>query len=207
MESGELPERRRRPVTALDVGKVGCLAALIGVFVAFTLVRLRQGQEDRGWVACLSNMIELYKATRIYAVDHGDRLPAAASWCDDLESPYLGSREYFYCPEQPGAYGYAMNSRLDSAGLADVATPAETPLYFESGAGRPNAADPLLSLPDPPRHQVGNNVLFVAGNYGVWRGTAEAALEMGPESSPRDATTVEGRTWQLPISSTSASSP
>jgi len=171
MEKQEAPERKRRPLTALDLGKAGCLAVLIGFCVFAVLTLQRHGGQNRPWVKCLSNMIEVYKATKIYAADHGEHLPPAESWCDALERPYLGTQAFFYCPEQPTAYGYAMNSDLSGARLDAVTDPHGTPLYFESDAGWPNAADPVLSLPDPPRHPVGNNLIFPDGHYEVWKGT------------------------------------
>lgn len=179
METGERPERERRPLTALDVGKAGCLAALI-VFCAYAVITLlrHQATESRTWAECQSNLIDLYVATRVYAADHAEHLPPAGGWCDALERPYLGGQDRFYCPKRPEAYGYAMNMSVGSAWRAEVESPSETPLYFESDAGQPNAADPVSSLPTPPRHQPGNNLIFVDGHYEVWKGTRPANLEM-----------------------------
>jgi len=37
-------------------------------------------------------------------------------------------------------------------------------LLFESSSGQRNAADPLTSLCDPPRHGEGNNFAYVDGH-------------------------------------------
>ena len=75
--------------------------------------------------------------------------------------------EALRCPDAPpGTQGYAMNSEVGGKRISEIASPAGTPLLFDSTLTGPNAHDNLSSLPSPGRHQGKNYVLFADGQVG-----------------------------------------
>lgn len=59
----------------------------------------------------------LARAFNDYAEDHGNMLPPAATWMDDIQ-PYVLDPDLFQCPAAPEQeYGYAMNAFVDEAEL------------------------------------------------------------------------------------------
>ena len=113
---------------------------------------------------CISNLRQLTMAVLIYADDGDGRLPNAATWMDDIR-PYIKAEALYHCPtDEQHQYGYAFNSELSGVNLKDIEDAANTVLLFESTSGRWNAADPVTSLPDPPRHGDGNNFAYADGH-------------------------------------------
>jgi len=121
---------------------------------------------------CHVNMRRMASALHMYVADYDDRYPPVGKWCDVL-SPYMPDRSIDSCPANPSEYSYAINLNLDgrrSAGLQGWFT---TVTFFESSAGRPNAADAGDTLCDPPRHAEGNNYAYADGHV---------APALGPQS-------------------------
>ncbi len=158
----------RRRITILDVGKVGCLLALVAFCIVGVAAILTQAKNSRLAGTCTSNMILIYRGLRMYAIKHEGALPDADRWADALvEEKLVPSEDVLHCPKTNGRYGYAMNSRFSGAELERITDPSEHVLIFESASGLRNAHDRLESVPDPLRHPPGNNYIFVDG-HGGW---------------------------------------
>ena len=88
--------------------------------------------------ACFSQVKELGMAVRMYASDHGDRLPNAESWENDINKylPVNGSgvllEGILTCPITDKHYVF--NSKLSGVDWRDIRKPAQTPLLWEAEA-------------------------------------------------------------------------
>ena len=105
----------------------------IPIMAAMTLPALAQAKQRAQQINCVNNMKQLALAVRIYASDHNDQLPPAATWCDAIQSA-VGSPKVFQCPSEPGRRcAYAFNAKL--AGKKEGEFDPQTVLLFESDAG------------------------------------------------------------------------
>lgn len=132
-------------LTVVGGGMIAILAAIL--FPVFAQAREKARQSS-----CSSNVKQIAQGLLIYAQDNQDRLPPAAAWSDAALST-TRNPGVFRCPSDRGADGaagnrssYAFNSGQSRGRLAAVASPGQTPMLFESSAGRWNAADPLKSF-------------------------------------------------------------
>ena len=90
-------------------------------------------QQRMQTIQCVNNMKQLGLAVRVYAVDHNDQLPPAATWCDAIQSN-VGSPKVFQCPSEPGRRcAYAFNTKLNGKKVSEV--DPQTVVLFESDAG------------------------------------------------------------------------
>jgi len=116
---------------------------------------------------CVSQMKQLGQALAMYAIDYDDLRPPADRWCD-VTYPYIKAWELHHCPVDPAAFSYAMNHKLSRVSESKVVDVSHTICLYESSTGRKNECDqhgsPGDSVPDPPRHQGGNNFGFVDGH-------------------------------------------
>jgi len=85
---------------------------------------------------CLSNIRQMNTALLCYVQDYDEEYPPVKADWEGVLEPYLRNRAVFACPEDPEPPSYAMNRRLRSRALADVADPAGTVSVFESDDGR-----------------------------------------------------------------------
>ncbi len=110
---------------------------------------------------------DIRDAIVMYAHDHGDKLPDAKTWQDDVRPYYLKTRDRkFSQKENPFKFtripaeglwgcrkdetsqtGIAYNSAFSGKKLDDVKDQYETVVLFEIEAPRSNAAEPLRELP------------------------------------------------------------
>jgi hypothetical protein len=105
----------------------------IPIMAAMTLPALARAKEKAQRINCANNLKQLALAVRVYAVDHNDQLPPAATWCDAIQGG-TSSPKVFQCPSEPGLRcAYAFNARLDSKKEGDI--DPQTVLLFESGVG------------------------------------------------------------------------
>lgn len=116
---------------------------------------------------CLDKLRAIGEAMQAYTVEWNGRLPPADRWCDALHPKYLRSKSSFACKRARGEYGYAMNSKLSGAKLADIEDPSKVSLIFETTKTHRNAHDPLTSLRRDGVHRIfgapdarGSGVLF-----------------------------------------------
>jgi Domain of unknown function (DUF4190)/GYF domain 2 len=90
-------------------------------------------QQRMQTIQCVNNMKQLGLAVRIYAADHNDQLPSAATWCDAIQSN-VGSPKVFQCPSEPGRRcAYAFNAKLDGKKVSEI--DPQTVVLFESDGG------------------------------------------------------------------------
>jgi hypothetical protein len=159
---------------------LACGGCAVGLFWALGLI-LAGLSRPIGLVGqarqCRSNLTRLSRAMLLYAHDHDDRLPPAASWLD-TSRPYWKDPSLTRCPAAKGPVGrvsgYAMNARLGGKSLATVRNADTIPLLFDAVDLTPNASSSLQSLPSPGRHTwrekrgtplvTGSLVGYVSGN-------------------------------------------
>lgn len=113
---------------------------------------------------CLSSLKQLMLGMLMYAQDHDNVLPDAATWMDEL-MPYLKNDQLFYCPSAPHLkYGYAMNAALSKRNTAEIAEPWQVAVIFDSDLGTRNACGGPDAVANPPRHNGGNNYAYADGH-------------------------------------------
>jgi len=146
--------------SAIGLSIVGVL--VFGFFVMFGAVMFpvfSRAREAAKAATCVSNAKQLTLGVIMYAQEHGEKLPAADQWCDEI-IPNVKGQDVFKCPNLPGAKsGFAFNRALGGRALGEIADPANTVLIFESNLGWNGAGGPE-SVVSPPRH-------FAAAERGV----------------------------------------
>lgn len=118
---------------------------MIPMGFAMFLPALAKAKERAQTIQCVNNMKQLALAARIYAGDHTNRLPPAATWCDALQSQVV-SPKVFQCPaaNPNDRCDYAFNANLDGMDLGNINP--NTVLFFESDAGWNRSGGPELML-------------------------------------------------------------
>ena len=115
-------------------------------------------------VACKNNLKLLGNAVMLYAYDHDDRFPPAATWCHALKDYVGGSRDVFQCPDLPGEEcAYGLNENLAGHSMAHIRDYAITVLLFETDGGW-NVSGGREHMIQKPRHPSGYSILFVDGH-------------------------------------------
>lgn len=115
-----------------------CVSAFMLLFsipmmAAMMLPALSQAKQKAQAINCVNNLKQLGLAVRIYANDHNDQLPPAATWCDAIQGS-VGSPKVFQCPSEPGRRcAYAFNAKLDGKKEGEI--DPQTVLLYESDAG------------------------------------------------------------------------
>jgi len=115
-----------------------CVSAFMLLFsipmiAGITLPALARAKQKAQTINCVNNLKQLGLAVRIYANDHNDRFPPAATWCDAIQGS-VGSPRVFQCPSEPGARcAYAFNAKLNGKKEGEI--DPETVLLYESDAG------------------------------------------------------------------------
>ncbi len=121
---------------------------------------------------CPENLKSLYLAFEKYAEQNGS-LPKA-NWLDDTDlTGKIVKDEWEHCPavsnRHDDKFGYAYNSSLAGMSLGgkeklkDLPKAFETPLLYDSSNLAKSAADAVMTLPKPGRHNGANNVLYLDG--------------------------------------------
>jgi prepilin-type processing-associated H-X9-DG protein len=150
-----LPPRKPKNTAAIVIAVLGgCLAfGLVGVMIlaAILFPVFAQAREAARKSSCMSDAKQLSTAMMMYAQDHDETLPPAATWYTGLGT-YLRSSVGTTCPSRPGVIGpYAFNSKHDRRSLAKIPSLSTASQLFESKAGLLNASDPLTSFTTPHR--------------------------------------------------------
>jgi type II secretory pathway pseudopilin PulG len=98
------------------------LLVSIPVMAALTLPALARAKQRAQTTQCVNNMKQLALAVKVYAADHSDQLPPAATWCDAIQG-HVGSPQVFQCPaDDSRRCAYAFNARLDGKTCARTHT-------------------------------------------------------------------------------------
>lgn len=141
----------------------------------------RKAREAARAASSMSNLKQIALAIFMYAQAHGDRLPDAAHWTDEILPLFLGpqtgpqsspsDQEHFATslfrdPSAPEgkAWTYAFNRNLSGRPLSSLKDSANTVLVFESTTAVKNAADVGASVPRPGRHSGGSHYAFADGH-------------------------------------------
>src|SRR5204862_4296807 len=75
----------------------GCALLLLPIFAAMLLPALAKAKLRAQSISCINNEKQLSVAIHIYASDHDDHLPTAATWCDALKSELGSAGAVFQC--------------------------------------------------------------------------------------------------------------
>lgn len=131
---------------------------------------LNQSRDRARQLSSLSNLRQIGLALVMYAQAHGDKLPSADTWTDDiLTTQWKNAKDFeperlFRDPSVPGGqWNYAFNRALSGVKLTDLKDAANVVMVFESTANVKNAADEGASVPRPGRHGGGTTYVFADG--------------------------------------------
>ena len=106
----------------------------IPILAGLMLPALAKAKSRASTINCVSNMKQVGLAIRLYAMEHNDTFPPAATWCDAI-MPSLGSPRAMMCPfDRNGARcDYGFNAKLD--GLKEGQVNPQTVMVFECRGG------------------------------------------------------------------------
>jgi hypothetical protein len=134
--------------------QVLALATVVWLLVRITLFGLEVQNMAYG-AGCHKNLLQVSLALNMYAQDWDGRLPPSSHWMDRAHS-YTKTWSVLRCPaigdKEPTHFGYAFNDRLAGRWIEKFKRPETIPLIYDSSNLARNAADPVTSLPNPPRH-------------------------------------------------------
>jgi len=157
------------PLIVCGVSACSCVVLFIPILAAVLLPVFTQARKKAQAVTCLSNEKQQALGMIMYVQDYDETFPRVGKWMDNI-APYIKSEMVFHCPSvSPGRItpdcGYAYDSRLSGATLAQIASPASSALIFESSNLNRSASDACKSLPLPGRlrHQC-DNIAFTDGH-------------------------------------------
>lgn len=182
------PKRNRATLVVsviLGVCALGCVVLMAGL-AAFFVPAINQMRQASRRNDALGRMKGLSIATLSYAAENDGRLPVAATWMDglakydtssrDFRSPGLPRRGPFADPD----YGIAFMKSLSSKRVAEIDSPADHVVLFDSTLMTRNAVSGLETVPKPPRFgkaETGGNVFAFADGH-VRLVSASAALNL-----------------------------
>jgi hypothetical protein len=166
------PQKRGIPTWAwLVIVPCGCLALLVpvaAILAAILFPVFAQARESARSTACLSNVKQQGLAVLMYQQDYDNRYPPSSTWMD-LTAPYRKNEAALHCPSVPNSspttYGYAYNSKLSRVASDKIVRQEKTALNYDSSNLSRNAADPVTSLPSPPRHARSVNIMGFADGH------------------------------------------
>ncbi len=153
---------------------------MIPIFFAMLLPALAAGKQRAETIHCISNERELALAVRIYANEHTNHFPAAATWCDAIKT-YTGSDRVFKCPAVTTGTSrcdYGFNAALD--GMDETKVNPQTVMLFESDGGwNANGGPDSMAA---PRHERGRFfvVAFADGSVQRMRQSQVSDLRWNP---------------------------
>jgi competence protein ComGC len=111
----------------------GLFLLILPIWAAMFIPALSKAKEKAQTINCVNNVKQLGLAVRMYATDNNDKFPAAAAWCDAIQT-YVQSPKPFQCAaDEDQRCAFAYNRKLD--GLKEGDIDPQTVLFFESAAG------------------------------------------------------------------------
>jgi len=177
--------------SAIGLSALGLVVAfLAGASMAVMYPVFTRAREAARTASCINNVRQLTLGVLMYAASHGDKLPPADTWSDDI-LPYLENDAVFKCPDAPALRSaYAYNRALAGMTLNQIPDPARMVLIYESNLGWNGAGGPE-SMVSPPRHFVaaGKGVVvgFVDGHVNKMASEQVAELVWQPAAAPAGA--------------------
>lgn len=169
MDRGHVDPRGRGSVnTGRVCGLIGAILSGMMIFVliigailfpVFASARFKARE-----ASCLSNIKQLDLGILMYAADHNNRLPNAATWTQDIQ-PYVKNPALLHCADDTSGArsSYAMNAVLsgaDSNKLMDSAS--EVVLLYETNQPGDSPSGDASTV--APRHNGGSNYGFLDGH-------------------------------------------
>ena len=129
-------------------------ALLVGYPTWLILESYRVKADANALSECTANMGRLGLGMLRYTLDHGDRLPEADAWVDQI-FPYVKDWRVFRCPsdQSSGRSSYAYNMELSGKRLSDIAQPSGTVLLYEPIHAGTNPRGGAEDLPAEGRHR------------------------------------------------------
>jgi hypothetical protein len=116
---------------------------MIPIFVAMMLPALAAAKQRAYSIQSINNEKLLAQAIRLYAGDHNNHLPPAATWCDAINSTVGQSAVFVRAGSAPGSRcSYAFNAALGDMDESKVAP--RTVMIFESDTGWNASGGPEL---------------------------------------------------------------
>jgi hypothetical protein len=151
------------------LAKALAIAGVLACGMLALLLPLRRDETaDRHANTCLMNLRAVAYALSVYAEDNHGMLPADG-WMDRLMENGLEPIEVA-CPVQrrfdTKTFGYALSSVVAGTSVANVFSPDQEPLVFDSAATHRNAIEhpSKMATPGRHRHRSLNAVVYVSGN-------------------------------------------
>jgi len=101
-----------------------CILAILGItvsiacvaFIKFVLLSVPYNRDIAAREICRKNLVELYKAMRIYSNEYEGKYPTADNWCDLLIA-HAGANNYSFCcrraAEIEKQYRYTINPKAE----------------------------------------------------------------------------------------------
>ncbi|MBI5387208.1 MAG: DUF4190 domain-containing protein [Verrucomicrobia bacterium] len=112
----------------------GLMLLVIPLWLALMLPALAKAKSRAQTIACVNNMKQVALGVRIYANDHNDSFPPAATWCDAV-LPSVGTKNVLKCPAERafGTSTYGYNAKLDGKKASEI--DPQTVMIFECKPG------------------------------------------------------------------------
>jgi prepilin-type N-terminal cleavage/methylation domain-containing protein/prepilin-type processing-associated H-X9-DG protein len=167
--------------------------AIIAILAAILFPVFARAREKARQTQCLNNQRQLATAVQLYAQDHEEVLPAAASSWGDLKA----DAGLLVCPtagkKHGNGYLYLGGSLLAERALGDIPAPAETPLFTDAVKGsnyitHGSIIDVTLDIVGKVdrRHSKGAIVAFVDGHVQLLKSADVTASLFIPCLNPTD---------------------
>ena len=163
----QVSKLRRRAFTLIELLVVIAIIALLAAILFPVFARARENARK---TSCLSNAKQIATGVAMYTQDYDEYMvplgndtapsaspiiPAAYSWWPDLIYPYIKSRQVFFCPSATPKttvsigmnhpqFGYWQVGAVGatSLSLADIAKPAQSVVFADSGRVPNPTAEP-----------------------------------------------------------------
>jgi prepilin-type processing-associated H-X9-DG protein len=164
------------------------LLPIIAIMAAIMFPVFARAREAAQKVSCLQNIKQISVAMQMYATDWNETYPLAENWNDALakyarpsaSGGSAGADKVWTCPTAKSSEPtYALNRLLAGVRVGEVSFAAETVGIYESVPGRNQAGEAEL-LPNPPRHDGGNNIGFADGHVKWMDESQTGALRWDP---------------------------
>ncbi len=133
--------------------------AVTAIGAGLLLPALAKAKSRAQTISSVTNLKQLGLAARMYANDHGDKYPPAATWCDAILEAVSSPKPY-KAPNDPtpGRCSYAYNAKL--SGMDEGKVRPDTVMFFETESGWNISGGIELLLPKP--RQQGTYVIGLA---------------------------------------------
>ncbi len=170
-------------LTGFGLGLAGIIISavfmiMIPIFAAMLLPALVAAKERALTITCVNNEKMLALAVRMYAGDHNNQLPHAATWCDDIKAD-VGLDKTFKClaAKSTSRCDYAFNAKLDGLDANKIAP--NTVMLFEADGGWDANGGPEMMI-GKPRHARIYVVAFADGSVQQLRESQLSVLRWDP---------------------------